>query len=186
MQPNSMISVARFIATLTMTCLHTILCFGQDDQLPSTKAGSDASKTSIIRIMVQPMIYNPARWKIGERITVKVQCESDNKTRVIGIATDVELVATKTYDNRWEMMLRSSRENIAKIRSAAKLSEYWFTVTPFIEKHRKLVAEEPEINEFLGKNKEYRPADGTNWGLNANSKERLRIPTEDELPSRAK
>lgn len=152
-----------------------------------TKADDVVQDTNAVRIIVQPMVYNPVKWNSGDRLTVKVTFESDDgPTRVFGIATDVELVATKTYDNRWEMMLRSTKEDIANIQAAARLSEYCFTVTEFEGKHRKLVAASPSIPEFLKKNEKYRLADGTNWGLNARTQERLRVPTADELPKRTK
>ena len=178
--------VARLALALIIPCIHAMSSSGQEIQVPSAQGDSNASTTSIVRLMVEPMVYNTEEWKIGDRLTVKVNCESDKETRVIGIATDVELISIENFDNRWEMMLRSSSANIDKIKTAIELSEYWFTVTKFVEKHRQLVAGEPEVRDFLKKNKGFRAADGTNWGWNANSKERLRIPTAGELPSRAK
>jgi len=172
------------IAALAMSCLQSAMVSAQDDQLQTKETNSEDLKASVIRIVVEPMIYHPAEWKPG-RITVGVQCQADNKSRTIGIATDVELVAIRTYHNRFEMMLRSSPKIIATIRAAAELSEYWFTVTPFIEKHRQLVADEPELKDFLAKNKEFKPTNDSNWGYNSRSDKRLPPPTEQELPTRA-
>ncbi len=142
------------------------------------------SANAAIRIIVEPMIYHPIDWKAGGRVTVGVIVESADSSRTIGIATNVELVALKTHKNRYEMMLRSSKEKVSLLRAAAGISEYWFMVTPFKEEHRDLVRREPSFKKFLTENTEFRPSDGSNWGLNSRSKERLPKPKKEELPLR--
>ncbi|MCA9111053.1 MAG: hypothetical protein KDA52_13965 [Planctomycetaceae bacterium] len=156
----------------------------QNDKQSAEDTSSESPKTSIIHIIVEPMVYHPVEWKSGERVTVGVHVKSGSTTRVIGILSDIELVAVDPHENRFDMLLRSSAEDIAKIRAAADISEYWFMVTPFKEEHRKLVSKEPEVADFLAKNDEFRPADGSQWGFNSRSNERLPRPSKQELPIR--
>lgn len=140
-------------------------------------------RTNSVRIIAEPKSSRPFEWRRGQKVTVGVRVTSENVTRVIGVATHIELVATKTYGNRVEMMLRAEPNAINQILQAAKISEYWFEVMPFDERHVELLEQDIKVDEFLKQHQEYRPATEKDWGY-GDSDGRLIPPTNSELPNR--
>ncbi len=157
-------------------------------QLTDTTAESQPEKSqdsSILKIITEPKTSRPFDWKRGEHITVGVRCISDDGTRVVGIATGVELVAIRSFDNRVEMMLRADVSSINKIEAAAKISEFWFEIMPFEEEQRKTLTNDFELKEFLKSNPQYQAANESQWGY-GEPDGRIQPPTKDELPMRKK
>jgi hypothetical protein len=165
-------------------CIHCEFVFAQDSQVqtavPSTEEKVEDQLT--IKIVAEPKISRPYDWKRGERITVGVRCVTEGHTRIVGLATGVELVATRTFKNRVEMMLRGDVDSIKKIETAAKRSEFWFEIMPFKEEHRKTLSDDVDFQEFLRANSKYRAATELDWGWGPNPQ--LSPPTKDELPTR--
>lgn len=159
------------------------LLLAQETDTPTAVQQEETQRTSIFKIIAEPKTSRPFDWNRGDKITVGVRCVSDNGTRVVGIATDVELVAIRPFDNRVEMMLRADVKSIDKIKAAAEISEFWFEIMPFEEEHRKTLKNDVEIAEFLKANPNYHAVDETQWGYGALDG-RLQPPTKDELPKR--
>ena len=172
------------LVCVVLLCCDSELLLSQEPEV-KTKIQSEEEKTqdrSIIKIVAEPKTSRPFDWKRGEKITIGVRCVTDGKTRIVGVATGVELVAIRPFDNRVEMMLRADVESINKIATAAKISEFWFEIMPFAEEHRKTLADDVDFQEFLKVNPKYRAALDSDWGYGANP--RLQPPTGDELPTR--
>ena len=171
------------IAIVMLCCDHALILAQEPEVKTAVHLGEEKPrKPSIIKIVAEPKTSRPFDWKRGEKITIGVRCVTDGETRVVGVATGVELVATRTFENRVEMMLRADIESMNKIAIAANISEFWFEIIPFAEEHRKTLADDVDFQEFLKVNPKYRAALDSDWGYGANP--RLQPPTRDELPTR--
>ncbi len=173
------------LVCVVLLCCDSELLLSQEPEVRTTVQSNGEKKQdhSIIKIVAEPKTSRPFDWKRGENITVGVRCVTDSETRIVGVATGVELVAVRPFENRVEMMLRADVETINKIETAAKISEFWFEIMPFEEKHRETLKNDVDFQEFLNVNPQYRAAMDSDWGYGA-AKGRLQPPTKDELPKR--
>ena len=152
------------------------------------KADSDeaeepsAQRRTAIRILAEPKSSRPFNWQRGDKVTIGVRLTSAEGTRVIGVATDVDLMATKSFPNRIEMMLKLPPKDKEKVLAAAKMSEYWFEVMPFKRFHVKTLDNDVNLNEFLKKNKDHRPVGAADWGIGNPTP--ITAPIGSELPTR--
>lgn len=105
---------------------------------------------------------------------------SDNATKVVGLATEVRLIASKTRDNRVELLLAVTEQEKAAILSAAKLSEFWFVAMPFKPEHKQAFEKDIRFADFLKKNENYRPYAQREWGVGAKG-EPIAAPSADEI-----
>lgn len=180
MYPNQLFG----LICVVFLCCDCELLLAQEPEV-ETAVQSQQEKTQdhlIIKIVAEPKTSRPFDWKRGEKITVGVRCVTDGETRIVGVATGVELVAIRPFENRVEMMLRADVKSINKIETAAKISEFWFEIMPFEEEHRKTLKDDVDFQEFLKVNPKYRAAMDSDWGYGASG--RLQPPTKDELPAR--
>ena len=169
-----------------ISCMFLVSSIPFEHVLASEFHGNgEKEKTSFIRIIAEPKSSRPFEWKRGELLTVGVRFVSPNETHVVGVATEVELVATKTYENRVEMMLRATPERIDRIRKAALVSEFWFEIMPFNIRHVAVLQKDSTLEEFSKSNKQHRPAIAKDWGWGGEGG-RLTPPTGSELPVRKK
>lgn len=171
---------------MIVTCLF-LWTFNPVSRCNACNDVADESKegASIVRIIAQPKSSRPFDWQRGKRLTVGVGFVSPEDTHVVGVATEVELVATKTHKNRVEMMLRATPDRINRIRKAAEQSEYWFEIMPFHKRHIAVIRSESTMEEFAKEHKQHRPAGADDWGWGGKGG-RLSPPTESELPIRKK
>lgn len=150
----------------------------------STTANSDKGDESAqLTILAQPKSIRPFKWKDGEKVTIGVRCVSAKDTRVVGVVTGIQLMESEIFPNRVALKLRGEKSSIQKLFEAAKRSELCFEVMPFNEEHRKILAAQQDLLEFLKEHSEYRVAGLEDWGLGGNGV-RLSPPTNDEMPQR--
>ncbi|NND98891.1 MAG: hypothetical protein HKN47_16365 [Pirellulaceae bacterium] len=168
-------------------CLHTTLatCVSGYATAQSATEDSDDSATqlkrSIVRIVIQPKTSRPFNWQRGEQITLGARLISDDECRVIGVATELELVATKTFRNRVEVILRLTTDQRKRVLRAAKISELWFEAMPFHHDHIATMKKDVDFVQYLDENPRYRPANEGDWGLGASIS--MAAPTANELSS---
>ena len=84
-------------------------------------------------------------------VTIGAICVSAKNTRVVGIAAGIQLTKSETFPNPVELKLRGEESSIQKLFEVAKRSELSFEVMPFNEEHRKTLATEQNLQEFLSR-----------------------------------
>ena len=165
--------------------LATVQVLLSSQEPPQKATGARAESRAAITIVVEPKTSRPFDWRRGDRVTVGARLISTSGTRVIGVATDVELIATKSHENRVEMILRTTPENKERILRAAQISEFWFEVMPFRTEHIETLKKDVPVDVLLKSDRSYRPANTDDWGFGVKG-DRLRPPSADELPEREK
>ncbi|MEO8268734.1 MAG: hypothetical protein ABI557_03375 [Aureliella sp.] len=181
MYPSQLFGVACVVFLCSFNC-ELLLAQEPEVEMAVLVQQDTTQDHSIIKILAEPKTSRPFNWERGEKVTVGVRCITDGETRVMGVATGVELVAIRPFENRVEMMLRADVNSIEKIETAAKISEFWFEIMPFEEEHRKTLNDAPDFREFLIMNPKYHAATDSDWGYGAGK--RLEPPANDELPTR--
>jgi hypothetical protein len=162
---------------LTMSCS---LASAQDAEADAKTILGSGKPDTTVTILAQPKTFRPFDWKQGEKVTIGLRVTGPDETRVIGLATDLLLHATKIHENRVEMIIRGDEAALKKLSEAAGVSELWFEVMPFAEDHIEALKSDIDYHKFLKKNSDFRPAGAAEWCVGGN----LRAPVGEELPKR--